>query len=140
MFHAVPEHGKWGGAQGLQPQQGPWLSSATPPQLPRPLVLTSAISIFPSEFLSYFCMNSFIFSPKLSLLDICGQRKEADLAAMLHRIEDLSEAGLGIILCAEHMVQKRVAPVLRGSVSALDLSHMIIKGTQDVWACSVPCN
>lgn len=37
--------------------------------------LTSAISILPSEFLSYFCMNSFIFSPKLSLFDIWGKTK-----------------------------------------------------------------
>lgn len=42
--------------------------------------LTSAISIFPSEFLSYFCMNAFIFSPKLSLLDVCGKTEEADFA------------------------------------------------------------
>lgn len=44
---------------------------ALPTQLwARATGLTSAISIFPSEFLSYFCMNSFIFSPKLSLFDI----------------------------------------------------------------------
>lgn len=46
--------------------------------------LTSAISIFPSEFLSYFCMNAFIFSPKLSLLDVCAKTKEADFAPGSH--------------------------------------------------------
>jgi hypothetical protein len=73
-------------------------------------------------------MNSFIFSPKLSLLDICGQREEADPATMLCRVEDLSEAGLSFVLSPEHMAQKRVALVLRGSVCALDGSRMIIKG------------
>jgi hypothetical protein len=36
--------------------------------------------------LSYFYMNSFIFSPKLSLFDIYGQRKEAEFPATAHGI------------------------------------------------------
>lgn len=53
-------------------------------RLARTAGLTSAISIFPSEFLSYFCMNAFIFSPKLSLFDTCGKGKGADFATGSH--------------------------------------------------------
>lgn len=115
-----------GEAQGLRPSASP-------------MALTSAISIFPSEFLSYFCMNSFIFSPKLSLLDICGQREEADLAAMLSSGEVLGEAELGVISCPGHMTQDLEMPELRGSVSTLDLTHRTIKGRQDT-SYSVPCD
>lgn len=113
--------------------QGLWPSAS-------PVALTSAISIFPSEFLSYFCMNSFIFSPKLSLFDICGQREEADLAALLYRGEALGEAELGVISCPGHMTQEPEMPELRGSVSTLGLTHRTMKGRQDTWACSVPCD
>lgn len=115
MFQAVPERGVGTGMTALS-------------QLHGSTALTSAISIFPSEFLSYFCMNSFIFSPKLSLFDICGQRKEADLAARLCGGEAVREAGLGVISHPGHVVQEPEALELRGPVSALDLSHMIIKG------------
>lgn len=115
-----------GEAQGLRPSVSP-------------VALTSAISIFPSEFLSYFCMNSFIFSPKLSLFDICGQKEEADLAAMLFSGEALGEAELGVILYPGHMTQEPEMPELRGSVSTLDLTHRTIKGRQDT-SYSVPCD
>lgn len=41
---------------------------------PPPASLTSAISILPSAFLSYLCMNSFILSPSLSFQESCRQR------------------------------------------------------------------
>lgn len=42
---------------------------------PPPASLTSAISILPSAFLSYLCMNSFILSPSLSFRESCWQRE-----------------------------------------------------------------
>lgn len=82
-------------------------------------------------------MNSFIFSPKLSLFDIWEQREEADLAALLPSGEELGEAELGVISCPGHMTQEPEMLELRGSVSTLDLTHRTIKGRQDT-SYSVP--